>query len=37
LVKDDAMEFAPVGDGIMPPDLDATHWHLTLQNAVHLH
>jgi hypothetical protein len=36
LVKDDAMEFAPVGDGIMPPDLDATHWH-ALHNGSHLH
>ena len=35
LIKQDAMEFVH-SDGIMPPDLDATHWHLHLQNAVHL-
>ena len=37
LIKEDAIEFAPHSDGIMPPDLDASHWHLALQNAFHLH
>jgi hypothetical protein len=37
LIKDDAIEFVPHSDGITPPDLDAAHWHLALQNAVHLH
>ena len=37
LIKGDAIEFVPIGDAIMPLDLDATHWHLTLHNAFHLH
>ena len=36
-IKDDAIEFAPHSDGIMPPDLDVTLWHMHVQNAVHLH
>ena len=36
LVKADAIEFTPHSDGIMPPDLDASHWHLALQHAFHL-
>jgi hypothetical protein len=37
LIKDDAIEFVPVGEANTPPDLDASHWHLALQHAFHLH
>jgi hypothetical protein len=37
LIKGDAIEFVHIGDAIMPLDLDATHWHLMLHNAFHLH
>jgi hypothetical protein len=37
LIKDDAIEFVPHSNDVTPPDLDATHWHLAVQNAVHLH
>jgi len=34
---DDAIDFVHHSDGITPSDLNAAHWHLALQSAVHLH
>jgi hypothetical protein len=36
-IKQDAMEFVTDAGGAMPPDLDASNWHLALQHAFHLH
>ena len=37
LIKEGAIEFAPHGGDITPPDLGASHWHLALHNAFLLH
>jgi hypothetical protein len=34
---DDVIDFVHHSDGITPPDLNAAHWHLAVQSAVHLH
>ena len=36
IIKEDAVEYVPVGDANTPPELDGTHWH-ALHNAFHLH
>ena len=34
---DEVIDFVHRGDGIASPDVNAAHWHLALQNAMHLH
>jgi hypothetical protein len=33
----DAIDFVHHSDGVTPADLNAAHWHLAVQSAVHLH